>query len=474
MNVTAPLRTLARSMPQAPAIIAADGRIVTYAALDRGLDGIASRARTLGLRAGRIAGLAIGGPDEALALMLALGLARAGIATANPAPAPPGLGTILTPDAAWRAAAEAASDAAACADQSALLRVFTSSGTTGAIKHVPVSHALMTRRVEANARAAGDGRAVRLVAVGLGIAWGFVAVLRTLWAGGTLVIGGAREAAAYIPRHGVTSLLIAPAGLRLLLEALPPDAGPFATLAQVEIGGSRLPGPLRAAAAARLSPHLCSSFGATEAGNVAFAPFVALDGVPGAVGFIDPLTEVTTADATGAILPAGQEGRLRIRSPLLADGYLRADGSVAPFRDGWFESGDIGTLLADGRLVIAGRDGEIAADAGARIDASAIEDALLTLPEIAEVAAFGLPDAAGRIQVWAAIVPAGPMPPAALAALCRARLPATPPRFIMQMPALPCGANGKVRRDVLIATARSWQEAGSAAPSPPAGESPMP
>lgn len=466
MNVTVPIRTLAGRTPDAPAIIAADGRIVSYAALDRAIDGMAARAHRIGLRPGDVVGLTIGGTEEALALMLALGLARAGIASANPAPPPPRLRTTLLPDAAWREAACGASGPAECADDAALLRIFTSSGTTGAARHVPVSHALMTRRIAANARAAGDGRAVRLVAVGLGVAWGFVAVLRTLWTGGTLVIGGAREAAARIPRHGVTSLLIAPAGLRLLLDALPPDAGPFPALAQVEIGGSRLPAPLRAAAAARLCANLCSSFGATEAGNVAFAPFAALDGMPGAVGFIDPLAEVTARDATGAALPAGQEGRLRIRSKLLADGYLRPDGSVAPFRDGWFETGDIGTVHADGRLVIAGRDGAITADAGDRIDAPAIEDALLTLPEIAEVAAFGLPDAAGRTQIWAAIVPAAPIAPAALAALCRARLPAMPPRFIMQMPSLPCGANGKVRLDVLIAAARSWQEGGDAAARP--------
>lgn len=84
MNVTEPIRRTARLTPDAIAIVTADHGTMSYAALDRGIDRMAIHASGLGLRAGDVAGLSILPPHEAPALILALGLARIGVATAEP------------------------------------------------------------------------------------------------------------------------------------------------------------------------------------------------------------------------------------------------------------------------------------------------------------------------------------------------------------------------------------------------------
>src|SRR3954454_20574100 len=84
MNITDAIRLTAQSAPDATAFVEADGRTVSYSALDRLIDRCGRRALDLGLAPGQIVALDIGSPDEALSLIVALGLARVGIASADP------------------------------------------------------------------------------------------------------------------------------------------------------------------------------------------------------------------------------------------------------------------------------------------------------------------------------------------------------------------------------------------------------
>ena len=131
--------------------------------------------------------------------------------------------------------------------------------------------------------------------------------LRTLWAGGTIVVSNPAQAAAAITRHGVTSIATSPVSLRAILDALPPDQTPFPTLRRVEIGGSRLPEALWRLAAERLCPTIISNMGSSEAGGIASAPARDLTGRPDAVGYLWPGVEVQALDGgTGRCLRAGR------------------------------------------------------------------------------------------------------------------------------------------------------------------------
>ena len=465
MNITAPLRRLARLSPDRPAIIRADATVLTYAMLDRAIDLAAARMAASGLGPGEPVALPITGPDESRGLILALALARCGIASADAAlPARRRIVNAPTPDAGafdlnalCAPAAGVVPEAPIDPDPAVVFRVFASSGTTGTPKPIAVSHGLMGRRVFANILApGGPDPCARIIALDLGIVWGFTAVLRTLWQGGTLVLTNPREASAAIARHKVRTIVTSPIGLRALLDGLPPAAGPFPLLETIEIGGSLVPGPLRDAAIARFCPGLVSHLGTSEAGGIASAPISALGDRPGAVGFVNPDVTVEAVGPGDRPLPAGSEGVLRLRSPLAVTGYAgAAAGAVASFRDGWFYSGDVGTVWPDGMLSLAGREGDVINCAGVKISAHAVEAALLGLPDVSDAAAFGVPDRLGLVQLWAAIVAARPIGAAELNAFCAARLPGQAPCMILQMTALPRTETGKVRKDLLVGHAHA-------------------
>ena len=460
MNITAPIRHRARTEPDAVAIIGGDDRRLSYAALDQAIDRMAGHAARLGLRAGDLVALPIEPPDEVTAFVLALALARVGVASGelslpqehvrlrlqSGARVPPGR---VRFDAAWMEGS--AADVALHPDPNVMCRVFASSGTTGMPKHVPVSHAQMAQRVIARWVGLGGGRDVHMVTLGLGGAWGFVTALRLLWQGGTLVVPNAGDPTAAIGRHAVTTISASPVALHALLELLPASAGPFPALRALELGGSAFPEPLYQRSLERLCANLVLHLGSSEVGGMASAPMTILRQRQGAVGYIWPNITIQAVDGDGNPLPTGEAGRLRVRGPAVADRYLGDTAETAErFGDGWFYSSDIGTVWPDGMLTLSGRTSELINRGGTKISPHLIEDALLRLPGVREAAAFGVPGTSGIEQIWAAIVADPPIEDAVLDAWCAAAPRAWAPEVVLQLEALPRNANGKIQRDRLI------------------------
>ncbi|MDE2515140.1 MAG: long-chain fatty acid--CoA ligase [Rhodospirillales bacterium] len=481
MNITEPLRRLARVAPDAIAILRADDTAVTFRDLDRMIDAAASRLDGTGLVAGQVAGLAITGPDEFPALILALALARAGIASADP-----GLAADRMQLSLHQAGTPARTDLRSIAFDAgwtqvsprmhlpvrplhpggdALCRIFSSSGTTGTAKFTAISHALIARRILSNTLSMGPPGRVHICAVNYGITMGFCAVLQTLWAGHTLVMTSPARAMESIRRHHVDTLLIAPASLAALLTTLPEASTPPPSLRTIVMGGSAMPTHLLAPTRQRLCAHIVSYLGATETGGIASAPFDLLAGMQGAVGVVHAGVEVQAVGEDDKPLPPGTSGALRIRGQNVAAGYLGADPAhAAIFRDGWFYPGDLGAVTADGVVTISGRVSDVINAGGVKVLPQVIEEALQSLPEITDAAAFGAPDAMGVVQIWAAIVTTGPVPKAALDAVCQGPLAAHPPKFVLRVDALPRNANGKIMRQELVRFVAA-QQRGTAPPA---------
>ena len=157
-------------------------------------------------------------------------------------------------------------------------------------------------------------------------------------------------------------------------------------------------------------------------------------------------------------LPPNTEGILRIRGANVIAGYVGDEAaSAAVFRDGWFYCGDIGAVSPDGLLTVSGRDGDFINAGGNKLSPLVVEDVLLSLPQVTEAAAFGVPDRMGVVQIWAAIVSAAPVEMTVLQALCRDRLAEKAPKFIIQIKGLPRNANGKLVRAELIRFAAERQ-----------------
>ena len=474
MNITEPIRRHAVLRPDSVAFVRSDHTAVSYRALDGIIDALAGHLRGLGAEAGMLAGVAIEAQDEFVGLAVTLALARIGVATADlslPAgmldlcivegAGPRGVPALGLRDV-WAAIPgdPAAVPAGAIhRDGGALCRVFSSSGTTGQPKYIPASHALISGRVLGQMLAQGERDDVHICAAGLSGAMGLHDVLRSLFSGGTVVLTHLALAAEAIRRHGVNSMLTSPVILQAVCEALP--EGPVPSMVEVEISGGKLPGPLAALAGRRLCAEIVEVYGASEVHVIASAPVRLLAGRAGAVGFVHPGVLVEALDADGAVLPAGQEGVLRVGGAYVGAGYHDDPaGTAAAFRDGWFLTGDVGTVWPDGCLTLAGRASEVINAGGVKISPLVIEEVLLAVPGVRDAAAFGLADALGLDQIWAAVVTEPSPDMAAIAAACQARLGGQAPRFLLQVEFVPRNAAGKVHRDVLMRAARVQQGRG--------------
>lgn len=146
-------------------------------------------------------------------------------------------------------------------------------------------------------------------------------------------------------------------------------------------------------------------------------------------------------------LKIGDDGRIRVRGPVLFSGYrLRPDLTAECLDDGWFVTSDYGEL-ADGRLRVLGRADDVVVTGGQKVVTGAVAALLAEHDAVKEVAVVGRPDPEWGERVVAVVVPADPAAPPLLdelRAFCKERLPAyAAPRDLEIVPALPLLPNGK-------------------------------
>ncbi|MCU4186366.1 acyl--CoA ligase [Acidiferrimicrobium sp. IK] len=166
--------------------------------------------------------------------------------------------------------------------------------------------------------------------------------------------------------------------------------------------------------------------------------------------------EIRVLDDTGNPAPAGVDGDLEVRGPMLAKGYTDPALTAESFRpDGWFRTGDRGHLRADGHVVVTGRTKELIIRKGENISPREIEDLLMTLPQVAAAAVIGLPDPE-RGELVCAVVEAPPSLPALTFAEMRAAclaaglMPQKVPERLEVVTELPRNPTMKVLKSVLV------------------------
>ena len=477
MNLTDSLRRIAHERPEAVAVLRPRGTPLSFRQLDALVDALARRCAAMGIAPGDVVHVAIRGPFRLIVLQLAL--ARMG-AAASAFSLPPAIAAAclieqpedarLHPNAhavdpAWFVpdAARPASPYPSHQDPRAIVALCPSSGTTGPPKAIPVTHAQMAARIAAANAGLPVPREARMICVpSPASGYGYVSQLRTLYAGGTLVMAGTPEDIVAMSRtHGVNRIVTVPFWILRIVEALPAGEN-LTTIEQIEVAGSFLPRRLHDLARERLGGRLWSVYGVTEAGCVAMAPFDAMNLEGGEVGRVLPGIGFAAFDADGRRLPPGTEGMLRVGGPVCSDRYVGDDAaSVESFIDGWLATPDLGRVGPDGMVTLAGRLTDLIVVGGNRLRPSLIEDALLSVPSIDDAAAFGAAGEDGTTRLCAAVVARAPLDRRALDAALRERLPDALPSLVIQVPQVPRNAGGKILRDQLVAMARA---AGLAAP----------
>ena len=114
----------------------------------------------------------------------------------------------------------------------------------------------------------------------------------------------------------------------------------------------------------------------------------------------------------------GEEGEIRVKAPQVMKGYLDATLDAEAFdEDGWFRTGDLARIDAEGMVTITGRVKDIIIRNMENISAKEVEDILFRSPDVADVAVIGLPDPKTGERVCAVVVPADPAQPSSFASM---------------------------------------------------------
>ena len=267
------------------------------------------------------------------------------------------------------------------------------------------------------------------------------------------------------------------------LAQVPVDAD-ISTLRLPIVGASPLPASVREAFAAHTGRHLLEGYGLTEA-TCASTWTRPGEEQPGSVGRALPGQQVKAVqigdDGEWTDCAPGQTGVLAIGGPAVFAGYVTDPGLGGPrvsqdgvVRNGWLDTGDLGSVDADGFVYLAGRAKDLIIRGGHNIDPRMIEEALLRHPAIRAAAAVGRPDRhSGEVPV-AYVVPAAPgrFDEAELLAWAGTAIgePAARPKHIYPVDAIPVTEVGKHFKPALAADAavRAITEALTAAGLPDA------
>jgi oxalate---CoA ligase len=342
-------------------------------------------------------------------------------------------------------------------DPEAVCLLLQTSGTTGRPKTVPIRQ----RNLAASARniAAGYELAstdVTYCVMPLFHIHGLVgSTLATLVSGGTVVVPRRVRPSRFIAdlaAENVSWVSAVPTLMGRLVGAS--DAAAVRDIVPLRFGrtsSSALPTELAQRFEELFGAPILEAYGMTEASHqMATNPLPPNERRLGSVG-MPTGTELAIVDENWVQQPAEHSGEVVVRGPGVVDGYLdNPDANASSFRDGWFRTGDVGTISPDGYLTLVGRIKEMINRGGEKIAPREVDEVLLSHPAVREAVAFGVPDGKYGEVVHAAVVMDAEVAEKDLMAHCSERLASFKvPIKIVMVDEIPTGPTGKVQRTSL-------------------------
>jgi acyl-CoA synthetase (AMP-forming)/AMP-acid ligase II len=353
-----------------------------------------------------------------------------------------------------------------------LAGLFYTGGTTGASKGVMLTH----RNLIANA---GHTQSVvplgpddvYLVMAPMFHAAGSVSLLQSVYLGAKQVIVPTFDPADVldaVEREGVTASLGVPTMVAALIEeqlARPRDVSTLRVLAH---GGSPIAvDVLRRGATAFPTTEFVHVYGATET-----APIVTGlrhegrllgTGRESSAGQAVVGVEVVIRDENGSPVPDDTVGEVTVRGANVMAGYWnKPQQTGAVLRAGWYWSGDVGRVDAEGYLFLLDRSKDMIITGGENVYCTEVENALYSHPAVLEAAVFGIPSAQWGESVHAVVVRRTETTEEELIAHCRLRIAGykVPRSIAFQNDPLPTSGPGKVLKRELRAPYWAGHESG--------------
>jgi long-chain acyl-CoA synthetase len=339
-------------------------------------------------------------------------------------------------------------------------------GTTGRSKGVPLSHAnLFWCGWAANQNSAGADVNTALVPLPLAHAYGLLVFCIGFHRdeGGRTILMRWFDPAGWVKlaeEHRVQVSALVPSMIQMLLGQ-PLEKADLSELTLVSSGASPLAEEVRREFEARVpSAMIYEGYGCTESATlISSNPYGARR--VGSVGRPVAGCEVSIQDDSGAMLPAGQDGEICVRSPGVMSGYWNAtDSASTVLAGGWLHTGDIGHVDADGYLYVVDRKKDLILRGGFNVFPRDVEDVLLAHPAVALAGVVGRPDPrlGEEVVAFVSLRPDAVVTAEELSEHARRHLAANKyPREITIVPTVPLTSVGKLDRKKL----RQWVAEGT-------------
>jgi carnitine-CoA ligase len=210
-------------------------------------------------------------------------------------------------------------------------------------------------------------------------------------------------------------------------------------------------------------PHLVGGYGMTEIPGILSTPYDA-EARPGSMGRLcrhpdpsRPWAECRIVDETGANVPDGEVGELRVRTPIMMLGYFgEPEQTAGAFEGDWFTTGDLVRRDQDGWYYFVTRKKDIIRRRGENVSGAELDRVAAEHPEVVLAAAVGVPSEMGDEDILLVATPRQDslVTEQEVADFCGARLARIKrPRYVLLTRSMPLTPTGKVAKHLLRADA---------------------
>jgi len=192
-----------------------------------------------------------------------------------------------------------------------------------------------------------------------------------------------------------TSLPAVPTMLIALLSEPGAESRDYSSLTMIGSGGAPLPAEIHARAESLFGRPLRLGWGMTETAAVGTRVPPGIRATPGMIGAPLPNVEMRIVSLTEPtrVLPPGEIGEIATRGPNVFSGYWnQPQTSAASFADGWFLTGDIGSMDETGLFTLVDRKKRMIISGGFNVYPNMIENSIYEHPDVEEVIVIGVPD----------------------------------------------------------------------------------
>lgn len=286
-------------------------------------------------------------------------------------------------------------------EQSQVADILFTTGTTGAPKGVALSYNNLSAAARnINAFIGNTSSDVELLALPVSHSFGLGRLRCSLSKGASVVMLGTfanvKKFFKEMARCQVTMFAMVPASWGFIKKMSGKYIGKFADqLKYIEIGSSFMPVEDKELLMSLLpKTRICMHYGSTEASRSAFMEFHTYRGNLLSIGKASPNVEIKIFTSQGTPAALGEEGEVCVKGEHVTCSYWNEtpERFASDFYDGYFRTGDCGTMDAEGNIYLKSRIKEMINVGGKKVSPMEVEDILNTIPGIKESACIGIPD----------------------------------------------------------------------------------